>query len=189
MSYFEQPILMLLLGPAGSGKSYFARNMAEKINAVRINGDSMRIAMFGSREEIEKIHNSDNRNILNSYTFGGLDYVAEQILCRGYDVVYDAHHNKRHDRRALEKIAEKNKAMALVVWIKTPYDVALQRGQSREDTIDQRRLSEEKMRDVMDRHLATTEEPDDSERVILIGGQKPFDEQFVDFQNQVRVFL
>jgi predicted kinase len=181
----ERPLLLMFLGYPGSGKSHFARAVADKLGAVRINGDSMRISMFGSREEIEKIYSTGDRNILNSYVFGGLNYAAEQILARGHDVVYDAHHNKRIDRTELEELAARHDALPVLIWVKTPLEVAVHRGQTREETIDQRRLSEEKIRESIARHQAVTDEPDSGEIVIAIDGQVPFDEQFKSFEAQL----
>lgn len=185
MGYFKQPIVTMFLGYPGSGKSYFAKAMADKINAVRINGDSMRMAMFGSREETKRIYDSGDRCILNNYVFNGLDYVAEQILLRGNDVVYDAHQNKREDREKIEQIAKRHHALPIVVWIKTPYEVALKRGQEREESVDQRRLTEAEMREVMDRHQANTDTPTDEELVITIDGEAPFEQQFKQFCDQL----
>lgn len=189
MSYFKRPILLMFLGLPGSGKSYFARQAAESLQAIRLNGDSMRLAVFGSLENIEKVYKSKDRSTVNSYVFNGLDYAAEQILIRKYDVVYDAHHNKRTDRLALEKLTAKNNALPILVWIKTPYDVALKRGQDRKSQADQRQLSEEKMREVMDRHQAYMDLPDASENVIEIDGQQEFAKQFAVFCNGVNEII
>lgn len=35
MSYFKQPALLMFLGVPGSGKSHFARLVADEMNAVR----------------------------------------------------------------------------------------------------------------------------------------------------------
>lgn len=188
MSYFKQPLLLMFLGSPGSGKSYFAKHIADKLNAIRINGDSMRLAIFGSLEEIERTYHSNDRHKVNTYTFNALDYVAEQILVRGNDVVYDAHHNKRVDRETLEQIAARCKALPIVVRIKTPYEVALKRGQTREAKVDQRQLSEEKMREVMARHQANTDEPIETEKVIVIDGELPFEKQYKEFESQLAEF-
>ncbi len=185
MSYFARPILVMFLGVPGSGKTYFARRLADKLNAVRINGDSMRLAIFGSIEEMKKLHSSDERYKLNTYTFNALDYVADQILQRGHDLVYDAHHNKRIDREALEKLAAAHEAVPVVAWIKTPLDIAVKRGQEREATVDQRKFTEEEISEVINRHQANTDEPIDTELVISIDGQLPFEEQFKEFESQL----
>jgi len=145
----------------------------------------MRLSIFGSLEEMERIRQTEGREKLNTPTFTALNYVAEQILIRGYDLVYDAHHNKRVDREELEKIAARHDTQPVLVWVKTPYEVALKRGQTRLAQIDQRQLSEEKMREVIARHEAATDEPQASEFVVTINGELPFEEQFNEFKTQM----
>jgi predicted kinase len=189
MSYYEKPLILMFLGSPGSGKSYFAKHIADKLNAVRINGDSMRLAIFGSLEEIERIYHSNDRRKVNEYVFNGLDYVAEQILQRGQDVVYDAHQNKRIDRETVEQIAERQHALPVVISIKTPYEVAVKRGQTRESQVDQRQLSEEKMREVIARHQANTDEPVKTEHVIVLDGEIAFEEQFKEFEKRLKEIM
>lgn len=176
----------MFLGLPGSGKSFFARQLAQRINAIRLNGDSMRLAIFGSLEEIEKVYHTEDRAKVNSYVFNAIDYAVEQILMHGDSVVYDAHHNKRIDRASLEELAKRCGALPVVVWVKTPYEVALKRGQLRTAQADQRRLAEEKMREVMDRHQRYTDEPVKSEQVIIIDGQQLFDDQFDSYERQLK---
>lgn len=182
----QKPILHMFLGSPGSGKSFFARNLAENINAVRLNGDSMRIALYGSPEEIDQ---QPDKNLVNSRTFGALDYSVVQVLKAGHSVVYDAHHNKRSIRARLEELAEEHGAVPVVVWIKTPYEVALKRGQTRDTTPDQRRLSEEKMIETIERHMANFDEPVESELVITIDGTIPFEEQLASYKRQISSLL
>jgi predicted kinase len=189
MSYYEKPLILMFLGSPGSGKSYFAKHIADKLNAVRINGDSMRLAIFGSLEEIERIYHSNDRRKVNEYVFNGLDYVAEQILQRGQDVVYDAHQNKRIDRETVEQKAERQHALPVVISIKTPYEVAVKRGQTRESQVDQRQLSEEKMREVIARHQANTDEPVKTEHVIVLDGEIAFEEQFKEFEKRLKEIM
>lgn len=181
----HKPTVYMFLGVPGSGKSYFARNLSEKTGAVRINSDSLRLAIFGSLETMRALYASGQREILNSYVFNSMDYATEQILRQGHDVVYDAHNNKRKDRESLEKIAERVGAAAILIWIKTPFEVALKRGQQRNATADQRQLSEEAMKEVMERHQRFTDEPIDGEKVIVIDGTVSFDEQYAEFTKQL----
>ncbi len=182
----QKSFLLLFLGFPGSGKSYFARNLAEKTNTVRLNGDSMRIALYGSVEEIEK---QANKKRINRQTFGAIDYAVEQILRTGHSVIYDAHHNKRSIRVGLEKLANEHDAITIVVWVKTPYELALRRGQERRAAPDQRRLSEEKMKQTMERHTDNFDEPVASELVITVDGTMPFEQQFESYDRQLAVLL
>jgi len=183
------PLLLMFLGSPGSGKSYMARALADRLQAVRLNGDSLRVIMYGSLEAVEKERSQVGRDVFNKRLFNGLDYCAEQVLLRGYDVVYDASHNKKADRSRLEAMAASHGALTVLVWVKTPYEVALKRGQMREEQDDQRRFSEAKMREVMARIEAATEAPTEDERVIIIDGQATTEQQLESFDTQLAAIL
>ena len=178
----QQPLLVMFLGSPGSGKSYFARQLAEKIKAVRLNGDSMRMAIYGS---VENIDCQLSKDVVNQQTFGAIDYAVEQILAAGCSVVYDAHHNKRDHRAKNEKLAKQYAAVSILVWIKTPYEVALRRGQERAASADQRQHSEERMKESIARHMANFDAPVDGERVITIDGLVDFEKQYDSYLSQL----
>jgi predicted kinase len=60
---------------SGSGKTYFATYLDEKLRAVTLNSDTLRLAMFGSLEKIEHIRLTD-RPRLYVDMFGIMDCVA-----------------------------------------------------------------------------------------------------------------
>ena len=189
MSHYSKPILLMLLGSPGSGKSFFARSLAEKTNIIRINSDSMRRSIFGSIENMEAVREAQGRQILLDYTFNALNYVAEQIICRGQDLIYDAQLNKREYRQPLGALAERYGTVPLVVYVDTPIDVALQRGQTRETLIDQRQLTEQGMRESIQRFQESVEMPESDEKMVTIGGQIPFEEQLASFEEQLEKLL
>jgi predicted kinase len=182
----QQPLLIMFLGSPGSGKSYFARQLAKRIHAVRLNGDAMRLAIYGSVENIER---QVSKDVVNQQTFGAIDYVVEQILTAGCSVVYDAHHNKREHRAKNEEVAKQYGAVPVLVWIKTPYEVALRRGQDRDATADQRQHSEERMKESIARHMANFDAPADGERVIMIDGLAGFEKQYESYAAQLAAYI
>ena len=179
----NKPLLIMFLGYPGSGKSTFARQLADKLNVVRLNGDSMRIALF---KTIEGIEAQPDKKVLNEQTFGAIDYAASQILKSGHTFVYDANNNKRSIREGLCELATECGARPVVVWVRTPYDVALQRGQTREAATDTRNMTEEKMLAAMTRQIAAFDEPGADEFVIEIPGTIPFEEQFSIFEERLQ---
>lgn len=181
-----KPLLIMFLGYPGSGKSYFARQLAERINAVRLNGDSMRIALF---KTVDAINSHPDKKHLNEQTFNAIDYSVAQILKAGHSVVYDAHHNKRGIREGLEALANEYSATPIVVWVKTPHEVALKRGQTREAAADTRNMSEEEMLASMNRHMANFDEPYETEKVIVIDGTASFTEQYDSYITQLERLL
>lgn len=169
----------MMLGHPGSGKSYFAKQLAPKIHAVRFNADHMRKSMFSNPEEI-----ADRKN--NPIVFGAIDYAVGEVLHAGYNVIYDIQHNARSKRETGEAIATKHDALAVLVWIKTPYEVALKRGQDRDETADQRKRSEEEMRKSIDFFMKALEEPHPNEQCIIIDGTIPFEKQYESFVDQLK---
>ena len=166
-------------------KSYFARRLARAIGGVRLNGDGVRLAIFGSLRAIDKVYHSPDRQHLNTYTFGAIDYVVEQLLEARIPVVYDAIHSKRMDREKQESIATRFNAIPVLVCMQTSFETALQRGQEREATSDDRQFSEEKMREGIAQFEQSMEPVSNDEHLITISGEVTFEEQLASFQKQL----
>ena len=178
----EKPFLVMFVGGPGSGKTTFARLLAKELKAVVLNSDAARMSMWGSKHEIKAAHaNPTERTYGNQLTFGALDYTASQILEASYNVVYDANANKLGEREKLAAIATSHEATPIVVWLKTPTDVALSRITERQDTHDQMRHDEDKAREIVETFRLSIEEPGDNENVVEISGERPFEEQYHTF--------
>ena len=146
----------------------------------------MRIALFNT---VEEINAHPDKVQLNNQTFSAIDYATAQILLAGISVVYDAHHNKRSIRVDMEAIAAKYNALPIVVWIKTPRDVAIERGLTREAAPDSRKMTPERMQEVMARHTDNFDEPLAGENVVVIDGTIPFTEQYAAFNEQLATIV
>ena len=175
----------MFIGVPGSGKSFFARQLAEQIHGVRMSGDAMRLAIFGSLEAISDVYHSPDRQRVNTYTFGAIDYVTDQLLTSGVSVIIDAIHSKRSDRKKQEEIARRHGALPVLVHIKTSYETALARGQSRAALADQRQFDEAKMREVIAQFESSLEPVVAGENLIEISGEISFEEQLVQFSQAI----
>lgn len=181
------PLLIVFLGFPGSGKTYFATRLAERLQAVTLNSDALRLAMFGSLEKIEKIRERQRWRLYED-VFGAMDYAARQSLKAGHSVVYDAQQSKRANRQNIEELAEEVGALPVLVWMKTDPGVALQRGQEREVRDDSHQYDAEKMKMLIERFDRVTDLPEPSENVIEISGELPFEEQYEVFIGAVEAF-
>jgi predicted kinase len=185
-----RPVIVEFVGVPGSGKTTLSKALAQELHAVLLNSDAMRIAMWGSREEIENAHSfTHNRAYNNKLTFGGLNYAAEQTIAAGYSVVYDCNANSIAERAEKHDIAKKYDALSLVVRIKVPYEVSLERIQTRDDTHDQRRFTAEKAKEVLERFIAQIEEPTSPERIIEIPGDIDQQEQLAIFRSKLAEYM
>lgn len=84
-----KPLIIVFVGFPGSGKTYFARRLAEQLPAVTFNSDALRVAMFGSIENVERIRQNDQSRLYDD-VFGAMNYATRQVLKAGYSVVFDA---------------------------------------------------------------------------------------------------
>ncbi len=182
----RKPAIVMFVGIPGSGKTTFARQLAKKLDAVVLNSDSLRIWMWGSREAVPSSYRDgpEVKKHSNMLTFGAMNYAANQIVATGRSVVYDCNANHYYEREEKYRLAEEHGAVALTIRIKVPYEVSLERVQSREESHDQRQMSAEKAKEVLGRFVAEIEEPGANEHVIEIDGEQSFDEQYATFQRQ-----
>lgn len=175
--------LFMLLGYPGSGKTYFSERLATKIGAVRVNADAMRVAAFGTIEAAKAF--DAKTKLLNPIVFGVLDYTAGQVLKSGNSVICDYQHTRRSARDTKYTIAKENGAIPVVIWVQAPRNLAVRRGSERDESLDHRKHSVEKMEALVERTSSALETPGDDERVIRIDGTVPFEEQYSSFMRQL----
>ncbi|HEY8992946.1 MAG TPA: ATP-binding protein [Candidatus Microsaccharimonas sp.] len=175
--------LFMSLGHPGSGKTYFTERLAGKIGAVRINADALRMNMFGSFDAARQF--DAETGYLNQVVFKALDYATVQILKSDTSVIYDVQQNQRMIRDKTSQLGIDNGAVPVIIWVKTPVDIALQRGQDRDLTPDQQKHDYETMKASIEKHLQLIEHPTVDENVIVIDGTDSFDEQYLSFCDQI----
>ena len=174
----QRQILVMMMGVPGSGKSYFARQLANCLGMIRLNSDALRTEKYGHPEPIRGLVSS--RRILQI-----LDYRCQAALGAGFSVVRDhMHHNRRH--RSLGKLmAEEVGALPIIVWIKTPHDLAKRRGLERQLGEDQfPKRSPQAAQESIDKwHAAIDLSSSDREEIsyLEMDGCQPFEEQMKKF--------
>lgn len=184
-----KPLLIMFVGVPGSGKTYFAKRLAQKLHAVTINSDAIRLSMWGSRDAIRATHATGRERVsANRLTFGAMDYAAVQIIKAGHSVVYDCNANKYEERAKMAMIAREAGGLGIVVRIQTPHAVAVRRGLEREEADDQPKFLVETAEQVVERFAKEIEEPSERENVIEISGELPFEGQYTIFEREVGKF-
>ena len=184
----KSPLLIILLGYPGSGKSYFSQKLSEKIGAVRINGDALRIALAGSIKKVRDMQ-THHLNQFEGYINNSFLYDIRQVLRVGDSVICDMDNHKKSGRRAFEKIAKEFGVTPVIVWIRTPWSVALKRTKTRKPADDSRRFSIKEAPRLMQEHMVHFDEPTFRENKIEIDGTVTFDEQFRDFEKQLKQII
>jgi len=186
MSHFDRPVLVMFTSIPGSGKSYFARQAAVRMGAIRLSSDAIRLAIFGSLDAYRQEADRLGKERVLEYVFGAMGYAGDQILGNKQDLIYDTNTNRRLLRDKTAERAHRSQAVPIIVHIEVPDEVAMRRGQEREELPDSRRKTAESMRELIDRIQAGTDPFGDDESVVNLDGMAPFEEQFADFESQVK---
>lgn len=170
--------LFLLLGYPGSGKTKFSKGLAAARGYARVSSDEVRAARFGRGREAYSRECSEA-------VFRELDETAEESLRLRRSVLYDANNNRHVDRAQHGVLAKACGALAVVLWVQTPQDVAWQRELGRRKDPNHVAIQPERYEQL----ASGLEVPKSDELVIVVDGQVPFDEQLQAFTTQFETIV
>jgi predicted kinase len=112
------PALVVVSGLPGTGKSYFCRKLAERMDLVILESDSLRKLLFPSptysKEESTQL-------------FRACHGLVEELLRKGINVALDATNLEEHNRERLYHIADQSGAKLIIVRMEAPPEVVRQR--------------------------------------------------------------
>jgi len=127
------PALIVVSGLPGTGKSYFCRKLAERIDLVILESDDLRQRLFPtpsySKEESTQL-------------FRACHGLVEELLRKGISVALDATNLEEHNREQLYHIADHSGAKLIIVRMEAPPEVVQQRLERRLRREDQSDRSE-----------------------------------------------
>jgi predicted kinase len=169
--------IFMTFGYPGSGKSFVARWLAEKFNAVHLKVDDLRFAMFeGDRSDL---YTPENKALVNN----AVRYVYGQIVkTRRASIILDGNFNQRSLRRDIAHSARQHKAVPVVVWVKTPEAAAAQRIKTRAETEGHVIFDP----NIIQNMLKRMQPPDEHENLIVIDGLLSAEEQQREFDTQLK---
>lgn len=162
-----KPLLIMLYGFPGSGKSYFSRQLAEHMQIAHIQGDRIRGELF-SEPRYDKQENAIVVQLMN--------YMTEEFLSAGVSVIYDENISRTSQRMQVRDMARRKGATPLLIWLQIDADSSYVRLPKR----DRRRTEDKYSRDYTEedytRMLNAMQNPN-NEDFIVISGKHTFPSQ------------
>lgn len=114
----SQPVLYLLMGLPGAGKTTVANHLEALTGAVRLTSDEVRFKLWRKPRLTEDEHQALYRH-LNSTT--------KSLLQQGKSVIYDANLNRLCHRQEKYDLARKLGVSTQLFWVRTPRLIARKR--------------------------------------------------------------
>lgn len=135
-----KPILAVMVGISGSGKSTYANGLKTSLNAQLVETDAIREELTGDPADQTQ----------NYRVFQIAKKRVTELLAQGKNCIIDATSVSIRDRKDWVKIAKENNAEVRAYFIDTPIDVCKSQNKKR-----QRKVPEE----VIDRQASRLESP------------------------------
>lgn len=163
-----RPTLFLLYGFPGAGKTYFARQLCDELQAAHVQGDRIRSELF----ETPTFDKQENQVVAKL-----MQYMTEEFLSAGVSVVFDVNAMRMAQRRMLRDLAKKAKADPVLVWFQVDPETAYMRTTKRD-----RRKSDDKYaapitRATFDSQANAMQNPTTSEDYLVVSGKHTYQTQ------------
>jgi aminoglycoside phosphotransferase family enzyme/predicted kinase len=164
--------LVVTCGVSGSGKSFWAAQLAPALPAIRLRSDVLRKHLHGLPP------GGDSNSTLAGGIYGDqatrdvyqhLAALARELLQRGENVIVDSTNLKLWQRELFYSVAQAAGSHCVLLYFSAPKDVLQRRIAQR---MAQANDASEADEDVLDWQLANQEPPSDSEPTIRVDSEK-----------------
>ncbi len=164
-----KPFLLLFYGFPGSGKTYFSRQLAERIQVAHVQADRIRYELF-EEPRYDKQENTVVLQIVN--------YMVEEFLRAGVSVIYDMGALRLAQRRMLRDMARKAGAEPILLWQQIDSESALARVMKRDRRKADDHYALQSDYTTFQKVAGNMQNPQVGENYTVISGKHVFNTQF-----------
>lgn len=162
-----KPVLIMLFGFPGSGKTHFASELSRDMKAAHVQADRIRAELF-DQPRYDKAEDSVVLHIM--------EYMTESFLNAGVNVIFDLNAARVVQRRALRDIARKAKGQGLIVWLQIDQDSALYRLSQRDRRRSDDKYARPYTKEAFKLAVGAMQKPQ-NEDYVVVSGKHPYSMQ------------
>jgi predicted kinase len=163
-----KPLFIMLYGLPGAGKTYFARQLCEHVQAAHVQSDRIRAELF------EKPRYDQQENAIVAQL---TEYMTSEFLSAGVSVVYDMNALRTAQRRLLRDMARAAHAQPIVVWFQIDAESAYLRIAKRDRRKTDDRFAMEMDRANFKKVIEHMQNPTITEDYVVVSGKHLFNTQ------------
>jgi predicted kinase len=119
----RKPVIIMLIGLPGTGKSYLASKLAERLPFMIVESDAVRKELFPTPSY------SPGES---AAVFKVIHYIIGDLVHNKTSVIFDATNLEEKHRKTIYHIGENNEAKVILVNLEAPPDIVKNRLESRE---------------------------------------------------------
>lgn len=163
-----KPVLIMLYGFPGAGKTHFARNLSEHLDCAVVHSDRIRHELF------EEPRYDQQENDIIKHLMG---YMSEEFLNAGVNVVYDMNAIRKAQRHELRELARKKHAKTILVWFQVDPDTAFARLNKRDRRTSDDKFAVDYTQSEFREYATHMQHPEPTEEYVVVSGKHTFSTQ------------
>ncbi|MEO5627605.1 MAG: ATP-binding protein [Candidatus Saccharimonadales bacterium] len=154
------PVLIMLFGYPGAGKTHFASELSKAMEAAHVQGDRIRSELF------EQPQYTKQEDDIVAHL---MEYMAEEFLNAGVSVIFDTNATRLVQRRTLRDVARKAKAKSFIVWLQTDQDSAMARIAGRDRRRNDDKFARPYTKEAFKLIVGSMQKPQNEDYVVISG--------------------
>lgn len=161
----QRPLLIVVIGQPGAGKSFFARQFAETFSSPLISFDEIRSGLFDSPAY------SNDEDFIVAHVAG---LQLRELLKTKRTIIIDGGHNPRVSRDELARAAKTAGYGVLIVWVQADERIARSRALKRRSNRPDDAFNRSLTIDEFETHSRRFTAPGDRESFVVISGHHTY---------------
>lgn len=162
------PILIMLYGFPGSGKTFMANQLSDELGAAHVQDNRIRYELF----ETPRFDKQEN-DIVHHL----MQYMTEEFLSAGVSVIYDTNAMRRNQRHQLRELARTMHAKPILIWLQIDLESSWQRASKRDKRKADDKINSSMDRETFDQIVSSMQNPSPTEDYIVVSGKHTYQSQ------------